>query len=268
MTTRSAYTSSGSPPSTTLSAVAICDVLGFSEMVREAERDQRTNELLAKLRAGLGTWFGVISDSDGFEGRRLWEVKAFTDNVVIGIPVHGAATGPSLAQLLMSTAAIQRGLTLELGLFVRGGAAIGPLYIDDIMVFGIGLLDAYAKEQKAVFPRVVLHASAAEEAIRSYGATHSRSPLGGRVIRDEDGELFVNYLEDAWPSEDESPRYDWLARHRELTSNALSRFNGVAKIAEKYVWAARYHNYICALIPDAESHRMADQAALRVSSVS
>jgi hypothetical protein len=181
---------------------------------------------------------------------------------VIGFPVLSGADQEALAQVLDSVASIQRGFTLKLGLFVRGGVAMGPIYIDDTIVYGTGLLDAYDKEKVANFPRILLHASAAEQAVASSRRTTFRSPLGGLAIRDEYGELFVNYLDETWAAEDESPTYCWLERHCELVSKNLERFKGNAHVLEKYAWVARYHNYICGLIPDADSYRLADHAPL------
>ena len=66
---------------------------------------------------------------------------------------------PELDQVLSDIALLQLGLAHE-GFFVRGGVAVGALYIDDDMVFGPGLLDAHDAEQNAKTPRVVLHESA------------------------------------------------------------------------------------------------------------
>ena len=41
----------------------------------------------------------------------------------------------------------------EKDLFVRGGIAIGDAYGDESLVFGVGILDAYAAEQRAGWPR-------------------------------------------------------------------------------------------------------------------
>lgn len=258
MSLASAY-STATGPRTKRSAVAFFDMLGFSHMVCAADAEGQADELLAKLKRILDSWYAVNSDHHGYQGRRFWELKAFTDNVVLGIPVQRDADSQALAQLLMSVASIQRGLALEGGFFVRGGAAIGPLFVDGNIAYGCGLLAAHACEKRARVPRIVLDDVAAEQAIRSYRSTSHHSPLGGNVLRDEDGSLFVNYLSGVWEEADEPPNYDWLERHRDLVSEALDRHKSDHHILEKYQWVARYHNHICSRIPSAESFRLNDR---------
>jgi hypothetical protein len=112
------------------------------------------------------------------------------------------------------------------------------------------------KEQRATYPRIILHESAIGVAVNDYRSMSYHGPLGGPILRDEDGELFVSYLAGAWESEDEPPELERLERHAELIDNELKRFRGKQKILKKYVWAARYHNYICHLIPGAESYEL------------
>ncbi len=48
MSLTSAYMRDETEPKTRLSAVAICDILGFSAMVRMADQEGRADELLAR----------------------------------------------------------------------------------------------------------------------------------------------------------------------------------------------------------------------------
>lgn len=91
----------------------------------------------------------------GEDAERLWDLKAFTDNLVIGHPVRQDGE-PELGRVLMDIAALQLDLARE-AFFVRGGVAVGPLYMSQDIVFGAGLLDAPDAEQQADVPRVVLH---------------------------------------------------------------------------------------------------------------
>lgn len=138
----------------------------------------------------------------------------------------------------MSVESLQRGLALDGGYFIRGGIAIGDLYIDDAIVYGKGLLDAHCKEGDAVFPRVVLHECAGVLAKADYRSSSYHPPLGGRILRDEDGELFVSYLASAWENEDGPPELEWLARHSELVNKELERFQGRPALFAKYAWVA------------------------------
>lgn len=162
MTTGSAYSTQDGIPKTRVSAVAVCDILGFSLLVRRAHENGQANKLLGRLKDTLDSWYEVVRDNSGYHGRRFWELKAFTDNVVLGHPVQQGAEEQTLVQVLSAVAALQRGLLLEGGFFVRGGIAFGDLYMDDDIVYGDSLVDAHeTQEQVSLVPRVVLHRSAA-----------------------------------------------------------------------------------------------------------
>jgi len=181
--------------------------------------------------------------------------------------VQGDAVDQALAQVISAVAGIQRGLALEAGLFVRGGVAIGPAYVDNSLVYGSGLLDAHCREGEAHVPRVLLAGRAEDRAVHCARCSRQHSPLGGHVLRDEDGGLFVNYLESAWESGDERPNYDWLKRHRDLVSDALERHKRDRRVLLKYVWVGRYHNHICSQIPDAGALGFPELGNLRASRI-
>jgi hypothetical protein len=117
-------------------------MLGFSERVRDAAREGNTDEFLSNLKMKLEAWYGLIRDDRGLGGRRFWELKVFTDNVVLGIPIQNETPAQALIHLVHSIETLQRGLTLDAGYFIRGGIAMGDLYIDDSIVYGTALLDA------------------------------------------------------------------------------------------------------------------------------
>jgi hypothetical protein len=72
------------------------------------------------------------------------------------------------------------------GFFIRGGVAVADVYFDEEIVFGPGLLEAYATEsQRARDPRIVL----ADSCLQYIAESSS-----GSLLKDADGQLFVNYL--------------------------------------------------------------------------
>lgn len=205
----------------------------------------------------MDSWYEVIRQRTGFHDRRFWELKAFTDNVVLGYPVPPRAEEQTLVHVLSDAAVLQRGLLLEGGFFVRGGIAFGDLYMDNDLVYGTSLLDAHeTQEHVSIYPRIVLHQSAATLIpghFRRYRL--DESPQGRLLLIDEDGQLFINYLADAW-CEDEEPNYEWLAKHREIVQENLDAYRTDARIFSKYVWVARYHNYLCTVIPGATDYHV------------
>lgn len=171
--------------------------------------------------------------------RAPYSVVTFTDNLVLGWPI---ADDPAteLAKTLREAAAYQYALT-RFGFFVRGGLAVGGLYMHSEFVFGPALIEAYQQEHSvALQPRVVLSRAAAAIA---RGALRRRRPpaqLRRLLAVSGDGKIFVNYLEVA--------RRDGrseLLRHKQRVENELQRQTSSPRVWEKYRWLADYHNYYC-----------------------
>ncbi len=196
-----------------------------------------------------------------------YAVKAFTDNIVMGWPIH--TDGESeLGSTFFQLSFFQFNLTLA-GFFIRGGLSIGPLYMDDIAVFGRGLNEAYDTESRfARDPRIVL-ASSAEEAVTThmrYYAEPDNSPQSRDLYRDADGKLFLNYLDSVLIAEEANgPFYDELLKHKEVVESALSGHKDNPSIWSKYAWVANYHNFFCEQYPNYfNSEHMIEQSQIRL----
>ncbi|MBI4617909.1 MAG: hypothetical protein HY720_30135 [Planctomycetes bacterium] len=118
------------------------------------------------------------------------------------------------------------------------------------MVFGDALLEAHEIEVGlANTPRVVLAPSAKECVLKhmEYYASPKASPQNIEVLRDVDGELFVNYLMDFDSGYPEAPGLapQELQAHKLAVENRLRQFASNPKVASKYSWVGAYHNFFC-----------------------
>lgn len=252
MRSRNAYGPATRLPATHLSACAYLDLLGFTRAVREAEACGRADQLLRRLSSVVTRWFHSMRDyrSAAWKTRRDREVKIFTDNVVIGEPVVCGADF-AIWSVVSSLALLQIGLVVE-GFFVRGGVSVGNLYMNTSIVYGAALLDAHDVEGSVVTPRVVLHDTGREIVtayLREYYAQYDLSTLhrfSGLLLQDEDDRLFVNYLSQIFIAGQDVPDYATLEAHRTILQSRLVAHADEPRVLEKYMWAARYHNYFCA----------------------
>jgi hypothetical protein len=176
-----------------------------------------------------------------------FQVRAFTDNLVIGYPID-PQIGASIAILHTMTylTYFQAELACQ-GYFIRGGIAVGDLYIDEDIVFGPALIEAHEAEQNlAVFPRIILCQSA-EDVYKDEKAT----PHG--FLADSDNRAFIDYLDDtvmlAYP--DAGPFMEFLDRHKTAVILKMKQFAAAPYIRAKYEWAAKYHNWFCDRYPNA-----------------
>lgn len=171
--------------------------------------------------------------------------RAFTDNIVIGHPIHEDGE-VELGNVFYDLSNFQIFMTME-GFFVRGAIAIGDLYVDDIAVFGDGLIEAYEAETTlARDPRIVLAPSAQAAVNRhlEYYGHGAHAPQNRDLLRDSDGQYFVNYLETLFPGDGYSYQKE-LAVHKGRIEEKLAGFRSRPPIWAKYLWAANYHNYSC-----------------------
>lgn len=258
-----AYATPDGVPKTQLSVVAYLDILGFTQEIRAAHNRAESDALLKRFTDVIGGWYGpggVMHDRFSAEkdGRRQWEVKAFTDNVVLAHPIRYDPDGEAELGSAFSDISLFQIDLAHHGLFLRGGVAVGELYADEGFVFGVGLLDAYAAEQTAGSPRVVLADSAVEYShkhLSYYGAVKG-APRSRALLIDEDKRWIVNYLTSVWPERTEPPLFDWLEKHRDVVSEKLQTFATDSRVLPKYLWAGRYHNYFCQHLPGGEDYML------------
>lgn len=177
-----------------------------------------------------------------------YAVKMFTDNVVLGFPIRD--DGESEFGRMIYIVGLWQYTLLKHGFFVRGGMTVGPIYMDDEVAFGKGLLDAYEAESKlARDPRVVLAASAMDLVHHhlAYYAKVSESPQNFSLLVDADSQMFVNYL--YLPVDGAEGLSDEFAsdieHHRDLIINRLKKFSENPAIWSKYAWVGSYHNHFC-----------------------
>jgi len=252
------YVEVGKPPSTRFSVVALLDVLGFAERMRQSYRDGGAAGLLIDFRSALDSAYENFRNTDlerviGAEKASkvldCWHVKAFTDNIVIGFPVHPSEPDAEaeMGSVLLALREYQLEMVIR-GFFVRGSVSIGDLYMDDEIVFGDALLTAYEAEQTvARDPRIVISASARSYVKRHFGfyAEPASAPHNEVLLKDADGQLFVNYLGATYDESPESPDWGRLASHKAAVEKELTRFKENPPIWSKYAWVANYHNFIC-----------------------
>lgn len=197
-------------------------------------------------------------------------LRIFTDNVVIGWPIpdhplHGDGES-QLGHTFLNVAQYQLEMAVR-GYLVRGGLAVGDLFMDDMVVFGPALVEAYRLESEvAVHPRVVL----CDNAVRlarlhsKYYRPRRSAPQNEELLVDVDGHCFVDYLR-AYPGSFDDPaegrtllRKQMLI-HKERVADQLGRHEKNRRIWDKYAWVAKYHNHAAAeLFPK--------EAALRIDS--
>ena len=162
---RNPYVGPNGEPTLKYSVVSFIDILGYTDLVNSAGTRQESQSLLIRLHRALQASREHVDPkrSDDtltkLSKKDLSAFSAFTDNIVIGHPIHDDGE-IELGRIFNDLSYFQMLMAME-GFFVRGAIAIGDLYMDDITVFGPGLIEAYEAETTlARDPRIVLGPSA------------------------------------------------------------------------------------------------------------
>jgi hypothetical protein len=240
---------------TQFSTVVCLDVLGFQKQIEDAYKKGTANELLSRFHDSLAAACGPLEEiaESIVGGRRFFDIKRFTDNMVIGQPLWDHNDHLRLEQQgetelgTMFTALTNFQLRMVLdGFFIRGAISCGDLYMDEHMVFGDGLVDAHRGEDElARDPRIVITESAkihVREHLKFY-LSNDWAPQSRALLIDSDGRLFINYL-DVIECNDNYD-LDILDRHATVVRNKLAEFSSDTRIWRKYAWVAHYHNFYC-----------------------
>lgn len=238
------------PPTLRRSVLVFMDILGYSEMIRQSEQAGTQQDLLERLYRALSVNRSSLeAKPEGLSNKDRFALKAFTDNIVIGWPVLDDAES-EFGAAFPELANFQFEMTLE-GFFVRGALSVGDAYVDEIAVFGSALAEAFAGESVlARDPRIILTSSAVETGKKhlTYYADPKIAPHVRDVLRDSDGQWFLNYLDCVLIAEEEQgPFYEEFIRHKTIVEEKLVEHQSNPGIWSKYAWVAGYHNYFCDL---------------------
>jgi hypothetical protein len=246
MPNESPYIVANQPAATLKSVVALLDVLGFLDAMKNAFSTNTDAKLLVDFRSALSAAYKDFEEKTSIKGSDFC-VKAFTDNIVIGQPITFDDAESELGSVLLSLREYQLEMAIR-GFFVRGGVAIGALYMDDEIVYGDALIEAYSAEQNvARDPRIVMAKSAQSyiaEQFKFY-TEPAEAPHNQVLLRDVDGQLFLNYLGATYDWEPENPIFSKLDQHRAAVESKLKEFTDRPAIWSKYAWVANYHNFVC-----------------------
>lgn len=138
--------------------------------------------------------------------------------------------------------------------FIRGGIAVSDLYMDENIVVGPGLIEAYELENRvANFPRIIL-SKEAHEVIKShlrYYSNPKHSPQFTEYLIDKDGLVFLNYLQIAIDQSPQGDSYDeekinnLIIDHKNIIIKNLTKYQSNYKVLQKFCWIADYHNFFC-----------------------
>jgi hypothetical protein len=236
-------------PSLKNSYCVFLDVLGFTQMVQASFAGGDPAPLFDAFYRIAKAEIARLNGNHFEPDARLWDLKVFTDNIVLGYPLFSHDGEAEFGFVVERVAEYQLAMALE-GFFIRGGFAIGPLFMDENIVYGPAVLEAYkAESEHARDPRIVLSRGVYSKVMShmEYFANPEDSPQNRVLLVDRDGQAFINYLDQLILESADGLEVAWheLRTHKDRVEHNLAKFRDKPAIWSKYYWVANYHDYFC-----------------------
>lgn len=130
--------------------IAFLDILGFSQLVEQADHP----EWRSGIEGVLKTLSGTLAPNETFDLR----LSQFSDCIVISAPVE-----PYCVNLVMTGSIVLANNLLQQSVLLRGGIAVGNLIHTDDVMFGPGILTAYSKDISGGPPRISIDQTLSSE---------------------------------------------------------------------------------------------------------
>lgn len=159
---RNPYINSDAQRELRKSIVAFVDVLGFTNLVRKAKGQGKSQEVFLNFHQVLYSWhnrqeeyYKSKFDMPFLGGKKDgYKIRIFTDCILIGLPIRKSGIGYNFIEgcneffdMLSEIYLLQMELVNQ-GYFVRGSIAVDELYMDEVIIYGIGAIEAYEGEIK------------------------------------------------------------------------------------------------------------------------
>lgn len=191
--TDSSRTQTSTEAKCTEHVVAFVDLLGCAEKIRKNSVGTLNQIRNLYIQAKEMCHTGRMA-----ENCSKIKIRIFSDNILFAYETNRQRShetdvfGPIC--IMTQYLGVFQSLALSRNLLLRGGLTIGDLYVDDILVWGQGLLRAYELENEiAIYPRIVVDSCiihAIDKTIFTGGNKFDVCKIG----QDTDLTMFIDYL--------------------------------------------------------------------------
>ncbi|MFC1574194.1 hypothetical protein ACFL30_03340 [Candidatus Latescibacterota bacterium] len=183
--------------------VAYIDILGFSSLIKESEKDSKMLDRIIialtylKTRESPEGWniekIEIEEDAqkkgvDNFRIEDKINVICFSDAIVVSVKIQNSGINEAVSTLTTNLSFIGSYLLTE-GILIRGGMTYGNLiHSENGLVLGQALIDAYKIEKKlSVYPRILFSKKLLDKLNYPLKTKHDRYPYHQYLCRFDDG---------------------------------------------------------------------------------
>jgi hypothetical protein len=219
--------------------IAYIDFLGIKKIMGDTCKSYDFLQIIQFLLKGTENVANLIHSVNQI---KPFDIKIFSDNIVISQRINEDVAGDQIIGILNLIWSLQYWALIQFGLFLRGGITIGELYMDENIVWGTGLIEAYNLENNlANYPRVLVSKSV----IDKYDMYREKTlNIQAFIDKDLDGMWFVDYMMacvniKSMPNASES-----------IKDTVKSYVKADERIKQKINWTIRYFNDHCLKLKD------------------
>lgn len=218
--------------------IAYIDFLGIKQKMN-TNGSYESLQILKFLLWGIqrtASYISSINEIDEFD------IKIFSDNIVIAQKVNEGRISDQIISIINLVSAIQFHALMQFDFWLRGGITIGELFIDNAVVWGTSLIEAYAIENNlANYPRVIV----SKKILNAYDECKNKSlNLYALIKEDFDGLWFVDFMLAA-PNITLIPT---IARILQEKADFYANEND--RVKQKINWMISYFNSYCIAFRD------------------
>ena len=170
--------------------VAFLDILGFKNLVNDPNISCQdildTYKFVGyRHREFFGKKYKYLRDSI--------KMKIMSDSICLYIEVD---TPNALFLLIAYCVTFQRDLLVrDPSVFIRGGITMGEMYVEEDVMYGPALTEAYLLEEKnAKVPRIIIRKSTVDYGMNQCD-THAQAGITAGIFRDDDAFYAINYFD-------------------------------------------------------------------------
>lgn len=219
-----------------INIIAFLDILGFKNLINTKEFDkikEMFQLIISNKEAGIALYRangGDVSLERYNEVLEATKIHLMSDSIIVAAPYKSKE---ALAVVIDICCCIQESLyEFEFPVFLRGAIARGVFFLDNNVIFGKGLVDAYiAQENYAVYPRIILSQDIVEDMIVSVNDDYKGLPV------DTDGYYYIDTLKRYinCDTREELLTCERYLRMKDCVQNQLKGYAD-SRIREKYIW--------------------------------
>lgn len=218
------------------SIIAFLDILGFKNLINTEEFD-KIKEIFQSIMSNKEALIALHIATDGEASLERYnevlsatKIHLMSDSIIVAAPNK---CKEALAVVIDICSCIQTILyEFESPIFLRGAIEIGDFFLDNNVIFGKGLVDAYvAQENYAIYPRIIISAEIVENMIVSMKEDYSGLPV------DTDGYYYIDTLKRYinCNTKEELLNCERYIKIKECVQEKLKGYAD-SRIREKYIW--------------------------------